>query len=58
MECSIEEKLQTHTFKTEGTCSKAIDVTLSGEIIEDVCFYGGAPGIYWPSPPLLRAPSG
>lgn len=44
MECCVENEHKTYTFKSEGTCAKAFDVKLNGDIIEEVCFYGGCPG--------------
>lgn len=33
-----------YRYKTEGTCSRSIDVTLDGGIIKDVAFEGGCNG--------------
>ncbi len=44
MEQTVFEQLRTRTFKTRGTCSKAIDITMKGDVIEEVHFYGGCPG--------------
>jgi uncharacterized protein (TIGR03905 family) len=32
------------TYKTEGTCSREIEITVNSNIIESVKFYGGCPG--------------
>lgn len=34
----------TYTYKTKGTCSRQIDITLDGDIIQDVIFYDGCNG--------------
>lgn len=44
MEQTVHDQLTTLTFKTRGTCSKAIDITLNGNIVKEVVFYGGCPG--------------
>ena len=44
MELTLNNQLTTLTYKPVGTCSKAIDITLNGTIIEEVFFYGGCPG--------------
>lgn len=33
-----------YTYKTQGTCSRQIDVELDGDIIKSVKFYGGCNG--------------
>lgn len=33
-----------YSYKTQGTCSKQIDVELDGDIIKSVKFYGGCNG--------------
>jgi len=33
-----------YTYKTQGTCSRQIDVELEGKIIKSVRFYGGCNG--------------
>ncbi|MCH5334623.1 MAG: TIGR03905 family TSCPD domain-containing protein [Alistipes sp.] len=32
------------TYRTSGTCSQAIDITVDGDIITDVVFTGGCQG--------------
>ena len=34
----------TFVYKTQGTCSREITVTLDGDIVESVSFYGGCHG--------------
>ncbi len=34
----------TKSYKTHGTCSKQIDITIENGIIEDIVFYGGCNG--------------
>ena len=36
--------IQTITYKTKGTCSRAIEVVVDGDTIESVKFEGGCPG--------------
>lgn len=33
-----------YTYKTKGTCSQMIEISVEGEIIKKVCFYGGCNG--------------
>ena len=33
-----------YTYKTTGTCSQAIDITLDGDTVAEVCFTGGCMG--------------
>ena len=35
---------QHYTYKTQGTCSQSIDVTLDGDTIVDAAFTGGCMG--------------
>lgn len=44
MKLTLNDQLTTLTYKPVGTCSKAIDITLNGNTIEEVFFYGGCPG--------------
>lgn len=32
------------TYKTNGTCARAINITLNGDIVEDLTFIGGCNG--------------
>ena len=34
----------TYVYKTQGTCSREITVTLDGDTVESVSFYGGCHG--------------
>ncbi len=34
----------THTYKTHGTCSVAIDVEMDGDTVKEVQFHGGCNG--------------
>lgn len=34
----------TFTYKTRGTCSRQIDITMDGDIIQEVKFHGGCNG--------------
>ena len=36
--------METITYKTQGTCSKAIEIAVNGDTIESVKFLGGCPG--------------
>ena len=36
--------METITYKTQGTCSKAIEIAVNGDTIESVKFPGGCPG--------------
>ncbi len=36
--------MQEYTYKTKGTCSQAIKITLNGDTIESVKFLGGCNG--------------
>ncbi len=33
-----------HTYYTQGTCSQVIEVQTTGNIVDDVSFYGGCHG--------------
>ncbi len=33
-----------YTYKTTGTCSKAIEIVVDGDVIKSVKFVGGCPG--------------
>ncbi len=35
---------RTVTYKTQGTCSRAIEIELDGDIVENVKFIGGCDG--------------
>lgn len=34
----------TFVYKTQGTCSREITITLEGDVVESVSFYGGCHG--------------
>lgn len=36
--------MKRYSYKTHGTCSRQIDVTLNGEVIEEVVFHSGCMG--------------
>lgn len=33
-----------YTYKTAGTCCKEINITMNGDIMEEITFKGGCPG--------------
>ncbi len=33
-----------YTYKTKGTCSRQIDITLDGDVITEVTYHGGCNG--------------